>query len=114
MKRTRIKPVSSKRQAENVIRKRLRKRLLEERPWCEARIQGCTRIGVDLHEIKTRARGGSITDEDNILILCRHCHAFITVEPAWSQTNGFTVHAWATEADMKAAARARAYFASGL
>lgn len=111
MKRSRINPVSKKRQAENVIRKRLRNRLLEERPWCEARIKGCTRVATDLHEIMTRARGGSITDENNILCLCRNCHAFITVEPAWSEANGFTVHAWATEADIKAAARARAYFA---
>jgi hypothetical protein len=113
MKRSPIRPTSKKRDAENRLRKKLRERLLDERPWCEARIKGCTRVGSDLHEIKTRARGGSITDENNILVLCRQCHMIITTEPAFATENGFIVHAWATDADMRAAARARAYFVHG-
>lgn len=38
----------------------------DPRPWSEK------------HEILTRARGGSPTDPDNILCLCRDCHKWIT------------------------------------
>jgi len=109
-----INPVSKKRQALNVVRRSFVKKILAERMVCEARIRGCTLTPTDCHEIKTRARGGSITDPENVLALCRSCHHFITVEPAFSQENGFTVHAWATEADMVAAERARHSFVYGL
>ena len=110
----RINPVSKKRQALNPIRRAFVKRILAERMTCEARIRGCTLTPVDVHEIKSRARGGSIIDENNVLALCRACHHFITIEPAWSQENGFSVHSWAVEADILAAERARNSFVYGL
>jgi hypothetical protein len=46
-----------------------------------------------------------------VLALCRDCHTFITVNPGFSQEHGFTVHAWATSADIIAAERAREMYA---
>jgi len=108
MKRTRINPVSKKRASVNVARRIFVRQILEERMNCEAQIPGtCSNWATDVHEIMTRARGGSILDEDNVLALCRPCHSFITTEPAFSQEHGFTVHSWATSADLIAASRAR-------
>ena len=68
----------------------------------------------DVHEILTRGRGGSIVSEKNVLALCRNCHHFITVEPAWAKENGFVVSYSVTlEADLQAAERARNSFVYG-
>ena len=68
------------------------KKLLEERPWCEAHalfaeLDGKTFYRVapsqDLHEIKPRGRTGGIHSdewlaEENIMCVCRPCHTRIT------------------------------------
>lgn len=43
--------------------------------------RGCPNEAVDPHEIKSRARGGSITDPANIALLCRPCHRWVTEHP---------------------------------
>ena len=68
-------------------------RLLDERPVCERCWQARS---VDVHEIKTRARGGSITDEANLACLCRPCHEFVTRNPAQAHREGFMRHSWET------------------
>lgn len=114
MKRSRLNPISKKRRALNVDRREFVRRILEERPQCEAQIPYvCSNHATDVHEILTRARGGSIIDEDNVLALCRRCHTFITDHPSFSQEHGFTVHSWATSADIIAADRAREIFRRG-
>lgn len=48
---------------------------LRSQGWCELRIGGvCQGKGVMVHEILTRARGGSITDPENCLHACAACH----------------------------------------
>ena len=113
MKRSRINPVSKKRQQLNGLRRTFVRDLLQERMVCEARIQGCTWYPTDVHEIKTRARGGSIIDRDNCLALCRSCHSWITEHPAWALENGYVLHAEALAPDIRAAARARVMWTSG-
>jgi hypothetical protein len=66
---------------------------------CEARFLGCSGIAVDTHEILTRGRGGSITDGENTLPLCRPCHKWITEHPAWSDAHGWTLHSWDRDAE---------------
>ena len=62
------------------------KRLLEERPIC----QRCRRArSVTVHELVTRARGGSITDEENCVALCRDCHGWIHENPARATDEGW-------------------------
>jgi hypothetical protein len=76
---------SAKARSNGVTRKRLQWSLLAERgAFCE----GCatTPVGIrdeprpwsDMHEILTRARGGSPIDPENILLLCRDCHHWVT------------------------------------
>jgi len=115
VKRSRINPVSKKRQKLNVTRRLFVRRLLEERPNCEAQIHGvCSNWSTDVHEILTRGRGGDFLLEDNCLALCRRCHTFITENPAFSNEHGFTI-SWsiATSADLVAAARAREIYGRG-
>ena len=114
MKRSPLNPVSKKRQKLNVARRIFVKRILEERSNCEAQIPGvCSNWATDVHEIMTRARGGSLLDEFNVLALCRRCHSFITENPAFAQEHGFIVHSWATSADLIAADRAREVYRHG-
>lgn len=65
--------------------------LLSENPLCER----ChSRAAVDVHEIKTRARGGSILDRDNLAVLCRPCHSWVTDNPAEAHEEGWLKHSW--------------------
>jgi len=114
MKRSPINPVSKKRRGVLTERNKTRNIVLGRAEYCEASIEAvCWTTPTDVHEIKTRARGGSITDPDNCLALCRACHSFITDNPAWALEHGYVVHAWATNADMVAAQRARSEWLSG-
>ena len=115
MKRSPINKVSKKRTALNAVRRNFVKGLLELRPLCEAQIPYvCRMVAVDVHEILTRARGGSIIDEDNCLCLCRACHIFVTDNPAFSNEKGFTVPSWSGPAEIEAAKRARLTFLLGV
>ncbi len=73
-------------------RRPLVKRLLSERPVCEWAT--CWAASVDCHEIKSRARGGSITDERNIACLCRPHHDLITQNPNLAEAAGFSIPSW--------------------
>ena len=90
MKRTRLKQVSSKQAAINRERHKIKLEIMEERgPWCEARIMTCCdNYGCDLHEIVKRGCGGSATDKNNIILICRSCHAFIENNPAKAKELG--------------------------
>ena len=92
MKRSRIKPVSSKRAAANKVRRDLRTGLFEERGWkCErCKVAEAT----DWHERLSRARLGSITDKSNAVILCRACHEHITRHPAEATREGWLKSRW--------------------
>lgn len=68
-------------------------RLLEARPVCE---RCCVAASVDVHEVKSRARGGSILDEANCRCLCRSCHDHVTTHPAESYAAGWLIHSWET------------------
>ena len=73
------------------IRVPLVRRLLAERPRCEARFSlACTGQSVDCHEPLSRARGGSITDETNVMCVCHPCHDAIHRNVAEAERRGFT------------------------
>lgn len=72
-------------------RRDLVKKLLSERPAC----QRCFRErSVDIHEVKSRARGGSITDISNLRALCRKCHNWITSHPEEAHAEGWLKWSW--------------------
>ena len=65
--------------------------LLDARPVCER----ChAAASTDVHEIKSRARGGSITDPDNLCALCRSCHEWVTTHPTDAQQQGWLAPSW--------------------
>lgn len=72
-------------------RRKLVKELLQDFPACE---RCAIAYATDVHEIKTRARGGSIVDRSNLALLCRPCHTFITQNPAQGKAEGFLKNSW--------------------
>ena len=98
-KGSRIKAVSDKRRAENRERA-----AMADRRWPDRRegtvmcaVPGCPRPADDLHEILTRARGGSITDEANTVPVCRQHNGELTLEPDWGSDLGLLRHSWDAE-----------------
>ncbi len=61
-------------------------RLLTDRPICE-RCHAAR--STDVHELLSRARGGSILDESNLACLCRPCHSWVTTNPAAATAEGW-------------------------
>jgi len=86
----RVRQVSAKRVAENVVRRKVVERIVKERGLdCEARVEKvCKGQAVDAHEKLTRGRGGSIIDPTNILLVCRECHTWIDEHPAEAKRRG--------------------------
>ena len=82
---------SKKREALYRERRPLVALMLEEHAIC----QRCgTNPSVDVHEIVSRARGGSILDRSNLACLCRSCHIWLTDHPAAAEREGFSAHSW--------------------
>lgn len=86
---TPIRQVSKKREKLNRARRDFVAGFLAARPRCEAqqpvmlvdRNHRCQIWSVDVHEVLTRARGGSILDPDNCRAICRACHDWIHDHP---------------------------------
>jgi 5-methylcytosine-specific restriction endonuclease McrA len=65
--------------------------ILASNPIC----QRCgTKPSTEVHEIKSRARGGSITDPANCVALCGGCHQWITTHPAEATADGWLKNSW--------------------
>jgi hypothetical protein len=98
--RTPIKAVSDKRRAENRERAAMADRLWPDRRegtvMCGCGRPECSRPAADLNEILPRGRGGSITDEANVVPLSRECHDELTFRPAselgWAYRAGILKH----------------------
>ncbi len=94
------------------------KAFLEEHPWCQrcqANIPkqvvwneyagrhitvqnpgtpgnpGAVQRSTVVHEKLTRARGGSITDPENCVALCRECHDWIHAHPRQATEDGWLI-----------------------
>lgn len=81
---------SVKKQREMLARHKLRIQLRAERgDWCEAQLKVCTGQWVDMHERLARSQGGDPLDADNIVLLCRSCHRYITDNPKKALELGF-------------------------
>jgi hypothetical protein len=94
---------SKKMQQTYLERRPLVARLLAERPWCEAcpvfaghdgKVTYVRQPSVDIHEVLTRGRGGSILDESNLLAVCRPCHRRIDRYPTLANDLGLTRASW--------------------
>lgn len=83
--------MSRKRQRENRERRAMaRQRFPEMNPRCA--VPWCTRPADALHEILSRARGGSITDPENTVPACNICNGDLTLEPDWGYRLGLIKH----------------------
>lgn len=91
MKRSRLRPVSLKRRRLMRERRRIVALLLETQPSCQICDMYASR---HIHEVKSRARGGSITDLPNLMAVCPSCHRFIHANPEWAESRGFLRHSW--------------------
>jgi hypothetical protein len=91
-RRTRLRWQSTKRAAENRLRKKVAHAAFGTDPLCSR--PGCTAWAEDCHEPLTRARGGSITDPANMAPLCRPHHNELGSEPAWAYEIGLLKHSW--------------------
>lgn len=82
---------SKKMEAKYRQRRPLVMQMLDEHPIC----QRChSNPSQDVHEVVSRARGGSILDPSNLVCLCRSCHTFITINPLIAEAEGLSKHAW--------------------
>jgi hypothetical protein len=114
-KRKPLRGRSERREAITEERRALVARLLSERPTCEAlshlrsivntlgdddqrivvtAMRGCTLRSSEVHEVLSRARGGSILDESNCLCLCHTCHAWVTTHPRLATMAGLLKSRW--------------------
>ena len=115
MRRKALRGMSAKRRSQLKDRSDVRQVVLDrDENRCQCGLDDCTRHATDVHEILTRARGGSTTDPDNCISLCRGCHRFITENTKWGEQHGFVLPSWAGVPEIVAAARARAVWLSGL
>lgn len=102
----RLAPVSAKRRAENKEREQTRFEVLAR---CGGRCEAgplialvdpvwaskCLGRGSEMHEKLKRSRGGSITDPENIVYVCRCCHMFTEEFPYLATQVGLLVPSWA-------------------
>lgn len=86
-----IQPRSKKMQDLYVERRKLVAELLRSQPLCE---RCASQYATDVHEIKTRARGGSILDRENLACLCRACHTWVTQNPKLAREQGWLKNSW--------------------
>lgn len=99
-------------------------RLLTERPLCEACPIFATYDGkktfkchesIDVHEIVSRGRGGSILDENNLITVCRFpCHSRITGDSKTAEFLGLAMPGWTTSEMVQEARQRRETFSGGV
>lgn len=94
--RTPLRAVSLRRQRENRERRQVIAAAHTDGPVICV-VPWCDRIGDSPHEPLTRARGGSITDPDNIVLICWPHNQELTLEPEWGYQLGLLKHSWETE-----------------
>lgn len=98
--RTRLRPVSEKRQQQNRVRAAMADRRWPDRRdgtvlcavWEAMQPDWCDRYASDLHEIVRRSQGGSITDEENTTPTCRPCNGLLSDGPDWGYRIGVIKH----------------------
>lgn len=92
VRRTPVNPFSKKRVKQNAVRSAMRPSVPTP---CAAQIPGvCWGLGQAFHEILSRARGGSITDSENMAWLCNPCNGYMDDHPNWAVENGWLKHSW--------------------
>lgn len=84
-----MRAVSKKQAAKNRLRVKNLEHVREFQDWCS--MCGKTGVGLDAHELESRAQGGSITDIENIILLDRDCHRWVTEHPREAAEQGWAI-----------------------
>jgi len=74
-----------------VERRKLVAELLSLHPIC---LRCKEQRSTEVHEILSRARGGSILDKENCAPLCHSCHHWITTNPKDAHAEGWLKNSW--------------------
>lgn len=94
---------SKKREFKDVDRRAFVKKMLLEHPYCVAcpkfaahdgKISFLQHPSVDVHELKRRSQGGSTTDKQNCIAVCRACHTRIGNYPNLAVDLGLAKWSW--------------------
>lgn len=92
----RLPAQSPKRAKEQQARAKMLRETFGTQPTCV--VPGCLQYADDAHEPLTRARGGSITDPNNVVPVCRTHHDLLTFAPesqlGWAYEAGLLRHSW--------------------
>ena len=72
-----IRKISVKHQQTINEFKVIAKRFLEKRPYCEAKLKGCTYKATDPHHIAGKISKEQYLNEEDLLPVCRSCHTII-------------------------------------
>jgi hypothetical protein len=97
MKRSRINPISKKRQRQNAERKAAMLEVFGPREgWkCQLRGKYLACFGdINGHELLKRSRGGSITDMTNVVLLCNVHNSWVEDYPELAYDLGLAKHSW--------------------
>lgn len=97
MKRSQMNPISKKRRAKITDEKPVRDLYLKEHPNCAAKELGGCLGPKHVHEILTRARGGSTGDKENFATLCDYHNEQVSQDAdtmKWAYANGLLKHSW--------------------
>jgi hypothetical protein len=107
LKRTRLNPVSKRRSSKQRARREFVLEVLARHRYCEAGHlilsvddrHRCQVYSTDVHEVKTRARGGDILDYANVKAVCRACHDWVHYHPAVATNLGLLASQYETRDD---------------
>lgn len=91
-RRTRIRPMSAKRQAIAADRRAFVERILRERVICE--FPRCLSGSEHVHEKLLRSRGGDILDPLNVVAVCAKHHRYIHNYPKEATELGLMTPSW--------------------
>lgn len=73
-----------------VLRRKLVAEMLDD-----AMCVRCNQVqATEVHEVLTRARGGSILDKNNCVPLCHECHSYVTQNPKAAHAEGLMRNSW--------------------
>lgn len=85
LRKTRLSPISKKRQKDMKTYSALTKELLRAKPICEICL---TRKSTDCHHKHGRS-GANYLDAQHFMALCRQCHREVHERPSWARERGY-------------------------
>lgn len=86
-----VNKVSEKKKDLDKQYKKIRAKYLREHPMCEAKIEGCGKVAVEIHHKRGKVGEEDYLNPEFFLATCSHCHKIIEVNPAWAKQQGFSL-----------------------